>query len=513
MSGARPAAVVDGPTSRTRRGLGIAAGALLLILLTVLAARWWGDPKPEVGIAPTPTPSQPTVAVLPFRNMGADESVDYLRLAVPDEITTTLSRAPGLAIRPFSTTAATQEAALDPEAAGKDLGVGNVVTGQYFQEGDQLSLTLESIDVERNVVVWRERVVVNSQELISLRAAVAQTVQRNLLPLLGSETPLASPGTQPTNEEAYDLYLRSLPATSNPAPNAEAVELLERAVELDPNYAPAWAELAARYYFVGNYGAGGEEFYDRSLEAAGRAQELDPDLVDPSVRFIVIAVERGQLAAAYDAAERLLVTRPDAARAHFARSYVLRYAGAMDGAMRDCDAALALDPRNPMLRSCGIANSMAGRYERALQFLALDPTSGLALDNMSVVRLRQGQPQQALEVIRRAGAPLWNEVIPYMEGAPFSPEGAQRIVDGTMALRDSEQQYWSGSILAYCGEYAAALRLLHEGVERGYCSYPFMDSDPLLDGLRADPASAAEYADILAAGKACHEEFLAYIGD
>ncbi len=137
---------------------------------------WWQGqrtlaPTETTDVAPIAAASQGprTVAVLPFANLSADEELDYLRLAVPDEIVTALSRGSGLAIRPFSTTSRLDTTASDPTTLGQELGVANVVTGQYFQEGDQLSLTLEAIDVVGNAVVWRDSVVVNSQELLSLR--------------------------------------------------------------------------------------------------------------------------------------------------------------------------------------------------------------------------------------------------------------------------------------------------------------------------------------------------------
>jgi TolB-like protein/tetratricopeptide (TPR) repeat protein len=504
-----------GSASSTRNRL--IAAALGLLLVAALAVLWWrgrGDEGPTRAPSTPADPAgeaQPTVAVLPFRNLGADESVDYLSLAVPDEITTTLSRAPGLAIRPFA--ASSQSAPLDPLEAARELAVGSVVTGQYFQEGERINLTLEAIDVGRNVVVWRESVVVNANELLSLRAAVADTVDRGLLPVLGGRA-VERTGTRPSSEEAYALYLRSLPATSDSEPNARALEMLERAVELDPDYAPAWSELAGRYYYVGNYSdtAGdSDHYYDLSLAAAERALELDPDLIDPAVRKIVIDAERGRLEKAYDAAGSLLRQRPDAARAHFARSYVLRYGGAVDRAIRDCDTALALDPRNSMLRGCGITNWEAGRYDKALQFLALDPSSSLVFDNTVAVYLRQGRREEARRLMDEAPAGVWNGVMAYMDGGQFPSDAAERMVAAVRSLRDSEQQYWAASLLAYAGRYADALTLLREGVERGYCSYPFLQTDPLFDGLREDPASQAAYTAIVAAGKACHERFLAYI--
>ena len=109
--------------------------------------------------------------------------------------------------------------------------------------------------MERQVAVWRKSIVVSAEELISLREQVAGTVERELLPELGHDA-AASEGTRPTVEAAYDPYLRSLAFSLEVAPNQEAIDLLEQSVELDPNYAPTWTQLAVRYYHRAAYGGG-----------------------------------------------------------------------------------------------------------------------------------------------------------------------------------------------------------------------------------------------------------------
>jgi len=492
------------------------AFAALAIIMGVL---WWqgqrtSAPTESTDVAPVAAASQGprTVAVLPFANLSADEELDYLRLAVPDEIVTALSRGSGLAIRPFSTTSRLDTTASDPTTLGRELGVANVVTGQYFQEGDQLSLTLEAIDVGGNAVVWRDSVVVNSQELLSLRQAVAETVEQGLMPTLDPTAAVASTGTLPSNEEAYDLYLRSLPMSSDPAPNNEALELVRRAVELDPNYAPAWGELANRWHYLAMYGGGTDEDIDRSVEAAGRAIELDPELIEPQVRRVMIDVERGELGRAYKTANRLIEQRPRVGRVYFVRAYLLRYAGAIERSVEDCDTALALDPSNPGFRSCGITNYLASRYDWAEQFLNLSPDNDFYYGNRAVLLMRQGRLEEALELAGQTSYSVLAAALePVLEDRAMDPEVLQRELGFTDLLNDPEQVYWNASIFAFAGEYEVGLQVLRRAIDGGYCSYPFMETDPLFAGLRADPDFADGWAAARAAGKECHERFLTEI--
>ncbi len=87
-------------------------------------------------------------------------------------------------------------------------------------------------------------------------------------------------GTRPTNEEAYDLYLRSVALAHDGEPNREAVRMLERSVGLDPSFAPAWSALGKRYYYEEEYGTGATGTMSRTEPALRRALALDPNLED-----------------------------------------------------------------------------------------------------------------------------------------------------------------------------------------------------------------------------------------
>ncbi len=448
------------------------------------------------------------IAVLPFQNLSGDESIDYLRLAVPDEITTALSRAPSLSVRPFAMTARYAGAVVDPGQASRELGAANIVTGQYFKQGQQLHLTLEAIDVEESRVLWRESLPVQSDDLIALRRTVAGRIESGLLPQLGAAAPGGAGADLPENPEAYRLFMRGLGTGKDPQPNKRAIELLEQAVALEDTYAPAWAELSVRYYYDGNYAFGGHEAHDRAEQAARRALELDPTLTGASLRLIVLQVEKGDLTGAYDEATTLLARNPSSPEAHFVLGYVLRYAGLLDEALRECDAALALDPTNPGWRSCGITAYMAGEYDRARQFLALDASSEWSRSNQIGVALRTGELGRAAEIGRTLPQdPFGDWLLACIENRPVpDPEFAAQYEQFWSTVRDSEQLYWSASMLAFCDEPERALRMLRAAIEKNYCSYPLLNNDPLLGAVRALPG----FADVREQARACRERFLAH---
>src|ERR1700730_6493557 len=109
--------------------------------------------------------------------------------------------------------------------------------------------------------------------MVAMREQITTRVRQGLVPALGV-TSSGESGTRPKNEEAYDLYLRSISVPHDPEPNKEAIAILERAVGLDPTYAPAWDSLGQRYSIDAAYANGGEAMHRRSDAAFERALAL-----------------------------------------------------------------------------------------------------------------------------------------------------------------------------------------------------------------------------------------------
>jgi TolB-like protein len=129
--------------------------------------------------------TQTTIAVLPFQNLGGDKNLDFLGLALPDEAVTTLSYVPALAVRPFETSRRFTGTGVDPQAAGRELRVSDLVTGHYAREGGQLRVTMEVIDVENNRVLWRDSVRATGEDMITLREQMGLRLRQGLAPALG----------------------------------------------------------------------------------------------------------------------------------------------------------------------------------------------------------------------------------------------------------------------------------------------------------------------------------------
>jgi len=450
-----------------------------------------------------PAPSLKTVAVLPFQNIGSGQDSEFLGLSLADEVATSLSYARGLSVRPLSASSQYSKADPDPQKVGEELKVSDIVTGHFLQEGDRLYLTLEAIDVNAERVLWRDTIEGPAGTLIDLRDKLVARTQGSLAAALGASAYTVDRATRPKSEQAYNLYLRAA-VPFDARLNKQAIAMLEKSVGLDPDFAPAWMQLGRRYYIEGRYNDGGNEMMERGSAALERALRLDPAYIEATAFLTGWYVEAGDLAKADREAEGLLHRRPDNADAHYILSYTLRYAGLLDESSTQCDLSFALDPHTQTsgLRSCAITFALRGDYQRAQDYLKIDPNSDFSKAILLTTLLRAGKEKEALQ-IGPPHIPQWKsyDLLPACIQRKSGPEVGAAIAQ---ISADPEANYLAAANLAYCGQTDAALRLLKQAVAGNYCSYPAMDIDPLLDKVRARP----EFAEIRSAGLACQQTFV-----
>jgi serine/threonine protein kinase/tetratricopeptide (TPR) repeat protein len=464
---------------------------------------------------PTASAGSPTtVAVLPFQNMGDDKDADFLRLALPDEIATALSYVRSLSIRPFVTSSKYTAPGLDVQQVGREMKVNDIVAGHYIKEGDQLQITLEAIDVENNRTLWRGTVNVAAGDMLTTRNQITEQVRDGLIPALGGTTETAETSTRPNNEEAYDLYLRSLALSHEPAPNKQAITMLERAVGIDPNYAPAWGNLGRRYYLDYQYGGGGAPMFQKSNSALQKALALDANLPIALGQSIANETEEGELIKAYQIATNWIQRQPKSAMARFVQSYVLRYAGLLDESASACEEALKLDSGNYLFRNCSLTYGEMNNPARGLDFLRVDAGSSWFNYNAPRLYLREGKLSEARAIADKI-APYDPQATLYKAcfarasaSAPTYPQTdrtLREIETAFAANPDPENRYLFATDMAYCGEKDEALSLLKSAVANKYCAYEALQKDSLLDPLRNLP----EFPDLLSTAKKCQDEFLA----
>jgi len=478
------------------------AGLLLAVLASVGA--WWYKHREVAN-----EEQRNAIAVLPLQNLNGDFNVDYLRFALADELSNVLTYSRTLEVRPSSVTRKYVSLDLDPRNVGKELRVGRLLQGHFLKLGDQLTVTLEAIDVPTDRVIWQGTATAKADDLIGLQEQLTAQVQHGLLPILGGGGGAAeAAASRPKNQEAYDFYLRSVAQAHDPKPNKEAIRMLEWAVGIDPNYAPAWEALGQRYNFDSTYGSGGEDAFQKSNNAYERAVTLDPNRVMAASNLITNRVERGELGRAYDAATDLVRRQPRSADAHFALSYVLRYAGMLEQSTQECKAARQLDPGNFAFRSCAWSFLELGKTDGAMDFVHLDAGTEWAAWVTPYVYLAEGNVAEARDAAKNMGkAPTYHRELMEACTAAQRPADMAKIVRETetsvMMEPDAEAWYHVGTLLAACGQNESALRLLKAAVQQNYCAYSALLDDPLLKDLRKETA----FNEVLTASSNCQAVF------
>jgi len=390
------------------------------------------------------------------------------------------------------------------------MGVSDIVTGHYLKAGKQLEVTLEAVNVADNRIVWRERLSAPSLDMIAMREQITTKVHDGLLPVLGITGQPEVMTTRPTNQQAYDLYLRSVAVPHDEKPNKEAIVMLERAVGMDPSYAPAWQALGIRYYYDSQYSSGGEQAFQNSNSSYERALALDPNLSVAAGQLITNRVERGDLTKAYEEARALVKRRPQSAQAHFTLGYVFRYAGMLEDSTRECETTQRLDPGNYYFRSCAWAFLYMGDTIKAREFMRLDAGSEWANYVLPSILLREGKVSEARQAVEKmpTAARYHRDLLEAALGLRPASELDRMAQEDTTLLApgdDPEPSYYQGSVLAFAGKKDAALHMIGTAIEQNYCAYSALENDPLLDKLRATP----EFANLLKAARFCQEPLLA----
>ena len=495
----RAATKTFGRNSRLQTYLLLGMAGLLVTVLSAVGA-WWYKHR-EVANAE----QRNAIAVLPLQNMNGDFNVDYLRFALADELTNVLTYSRSLDVRPASMTRKYVALDLEPKKVGQELRVGRLLSGSFRKQGDQLMVTLEAIDVPTDRLLWQATVTAKVDDMIGLQEQLSTQVQHGLLPILGGAAgAVEAAASRPKNQQAYDFYLRSVAQPHDPAPNKEAITMLQWAVGIDPDYAPAWEALGQRYYYDSTFGGGGEAVFQKSNSAYERAITLDPNRIMAASNLITNRVERGELGRAYDAATDLVRRRPQSADAHFALSYVLRYAGMLDRATQECNTARALDPNNFAFRSCAWSFLEMGKTERAMDFIHLDAGSEWAAWVTPYVQLAEGNVAAARESAKSMGkASTYHRELMGACTAAQRPPDMDRIVRETesavMMEPDPEPWYHIAALMAACGQKDPALRLLKAAVQQNYCAHDALLDDPLLKDLRKETA----FNEVLTAASNC----------
>ncbi|ANY82365.1 adenylate cyclase (plasmid) [Microvirga ossetica] len=346
------------------------AATLAAVLLVMGLGLWWWSQRVE------PTIGKPSIAVLPFDNLGGDDATGRLAAGVTEDIITDLSRYRDLDVMARNATAAYAGKAVDIQAVGKALKVRYVLEGSIQRRGEQVRVTAQLIEADRGTHLWSERWDRPATDVFAVQSEVAEQVATRLAASSGAipeAERAASQRARPEDLKAYDLYRLGQEAMGRFTKESteEALHWFKQAVDKDPKLARAWVALAAAHDATMHYGADADTARSAAMPAIRRGLELDPQDAAAHATFGHILGMAGDLPRAEAEFETALRLNPSDA------GILTNYAGWAstfgdpERGAQAADRAMRLNP-NYSVSAAGffrLAYLMAGRYEDALRLV------------------------------------------------------------------------------------------------------------------------------------------------
>ncbi|NIS07164.1 MAG: adenylate/guanylate cyclase domain-containing protein [Gammaproteobacteria bacterium] len=331
-------------------------------------------PAPEKGRPEAKEqPARPFIAVLPFENLSSDPGHGIFSDGITEEIITELSRFQDLRVLARTSAFGVKENGLGLEELHRELGVNYVLEGSVRRGGQRVRITVKLVDARTGSPVWAERYDRDLVDVFELEDEIARAVVAVVPERLGHAELERVKRQAPANLSAYDCLLRAKwhHHQRTPKDNAEALDMLERAIELDPQCASAYGWMACVLAQAIGLGCGGdpEELLARDFAAVNTGLSLDKNDIECNR----ILSEFGMINAEWDEAwryhEKAIALNPNDARIIAQRGELLTKMGRAEEGVEALEKAMALDPFEAGTRAhlLGRALLAARRYEEAVE--------------------------------------------------------------------------------------------------------------------------------------------------
>jgi serine/threonine protein kinase len=432
------------------------------------------------------------IVVLPFRVLRPDPETDFLAFSLPDAIATSLSGVSSLVVRSSAMAARFAGESPDLKVLASEADVDRVVMGSLLRAGDQVRATAQLVEAPAGTLITSQTIQSSLGDLFTLQDDIARRVVDALALPLGGDV-MSPPPEAPRNPRAYEFYLRGNEAARSYDALIQARDLYLRAIELDPQFAPAWAQLGRCYRVIGKFVDGSDDSEARAEAAFQRALAIEPRLSVAHKFYAALEADIGR-------GEQAIVRLLREARRHgndpelFAGLVqTCRYCGLYDESIAAHAEARRLDPN--VSTSVEQTVLMTDDLER---LLAVDaPPVGGGDEGIRVMGLglsgRREEARERLIVMRQTiRLPAFQEWTDYlMSWLDRRPADMHVKIEGLSALKiqqDPEAIFLEGWLQCEVGAHESGLENLQRAVARGYYAAPTLARSRHFDALRSHPA-------------------------
>jgi serine/threonine-protein kinase len=492
--------------TRSRWLLPIAAGLLAVLVIAYFLIRKPQTPGPQKGTR--------SLAILPFRNLNGDPQIDFLGFSLADEIITKLDYVSALTVRPSSSVDKYRNQVIDPKKVAADLNVDTLLTGSYMKDGDDLRINAQLVDVNPDKILWREAIDVKYDKLLTVQDQVAQQIIKQLELNLSPAEAANLKSEKPASPAAYEAYLRGIDLYSL-TEFAEAIEMLEKATALDPNYAPAWAHLGRAYTTNASLQFGGREAYAKAQVAFEKAMALSPSLAEPRIYMANLLTDTGRVEEAVPLLRSVLQNSPNNAEAHWELGYAYRFAGMLNESVEECEKARQNNPKVKISSAAINSYLYLGEYEKFFQSLPANDSAYIQFYRGFADYYMNHRDQAANEF--DVAFAHNSSILPVNVGKALSYSIKHDNARGLKLLQQTEDRieergvsdpeliYKVAQAYAVLGDKVSALHMLRHSIGGGFFCYPYFAGDPLLQNLRG----SADFQALLNEARERHEQFKA----
>lgn len=355
---------------------------------------------------------QPSIAVLPFVNISGDPDKEYLCDGITEDLINNLARIKDLRVISRTSAFYFKDKGLDIRTIREKLNVENILEGSVRISGDNLKVTAQLVKVADDSHVWAEAYDRGMKNIFEIQEKLAQEIVCKLKPRLGCKRDKRLTKDYTQNLQAYNMYLKGRALWKNRWSKKSlksAIEYFEKAIEIDPNYALAYAGLADLYNEVGFFFAESvRDYHLKAKDAALKALEIDAILAEAhaALGFNRLIFE-WNWKGAEESCKRAIDLNPGSSVAHKNLSITLRSIGRIDEAIREMELSLDLDPFSlEKLNQYVITLRQAGQpnkaIHQAIKVLELYPNHPNAITFLGSLYSEVGNFEKGIPLLKKA---------------------------------------------------------------------------------------------------------------
>ncbi len=432
-----------------------------------------------------------SIAVLPFVNMSDDASNEFFSDGISEELLNLLAKIPELHVTSRSSAFAFKGEKIDiPEVAQK-LNVAHVLEGSVRKAGNQVRITAQLIEASSDKHLWSETYDRKLDDVFAVQDEIAAEVVTQLKITLLGEVPTI----EETDPEAYSLYLQARHARYQRTTESyeQAVALFQQALAIVPDYAAAWTGLGEVYNIQSSGGMmPREEGFRLADEAAERALAIDPGYAPTHALLALLATSKNDSITAASHYERALELDPTNVEILIGAASKLRELGRLDESIRILDYVLARDPVNPNgFSSRATLYLYTGRLDEAIASyrtaLSLSPGIGQAHSLIGYTLLLKGEPEAGLAEIEKDPS-VWRLIgLPMAYHALGQTDKSDAALAELIEKWEQDAAYNIAYILAYRGETDRAFEWLDKAVLYNDPGLSDIATTPEFDNIHGDP--------------------------